>query len=462
MPAKSIFKHILLSLALFVVASFFAPGVLAANPTITLSPASSTVYQGQTFSVNVELAADSNNHSGTTFTVAFDKTLLRLDSISQGLYFNEISNTVDNVAGTGTATYNFFGGSQSTSGTVATLQFTALTTGTGSITFTGTNEVLDSSNTAFVSSVFTGSTYTVNAPLTDSILTLSSDYTDWSQGDTQTVTIALDTQGNEVAGVDIDLTFDPAVLQITNTNWAGLFPNQQGTTFNNSTGTFSVSGVVNEGTPYNGQGTIITITFQALAIGSTNIDFDWTAGVTTDTNIVDYNNPNIDMLTSDPAALAITVSSGGTLDFTFGLLDFLGDITTKTGTLKVSGPDVTSNWSSPTQSGSVPNLLGTITGHPLGTFAYGVAYDVIITVPGYLKTKQNATLSMGTNSVMAFGNLTPGDTNNDGVNNTFDLSSVFGQWNSSFSTTADFNGDGTVNTFDVAILYQYYNDVDTI
>jgi len=463
MPAKLIFKHVLVALTLFFLATFFAPAVLAADPTVTLSPASSTVYQGQTFSVNVELAADSNNHSETTFTVAFPAAVLRLDSISQGsLYFNQVANTIDNVAGTGTATYNFFGGSQSTSGTVATLQFTALATGTGSLAFTGTNQVLDSGSIAFTSPTFTGSTYTVSAPLTESILTLSSDYTDWSQGDSQTVTIALDTQGNEVAGVDIDLTFNPAVLQITNTNWAGLFPNQQGLTFNNSAGTLSVSGVVNQGSPYNGQGTILTITFQALAIGTSNIDFAWTSGLTTDTNIVDYNNANIDMLSSDPAALAITVSSGGTLDFTFGLLDFLGDMTTKTGTLKVSGPNVTTNWSSPTQSGAIPNLLGTITGHPLGTFAYGSAYDVIITVPGYLKTKQNATLSSGTNPTMAFGDLKPGDSNGDGVNNSFDLSSVFGQWNSSFSTNADFNGDGTVNTFDVAILYQYFNLVDTI
>jgi len=466
MPAKLIFKRILLALVLFVVAAFFQPSVAkAADPTVTLSPASSTVYQGQTFTVNVELAADSNNHSETTFTVAFPATVLKLDSISQGsLYFNQVANSIDidNVAGTGTVTYNFFGGSQSTSGTVATLQFTALTTGTGSIAFTGTNQVLDSGSTAFASSVFTGSTFTVNAPLTESILTLSSDYTDWSQGDSQTVSIALDTQGNEVAGVDIDLTFDPVVLQVNNTNWSGLFPNQQGLTFNNSAGTLSVSGVVSEGSPYNGQGTILTITFQALAIGSTNIDFDWTSGLTTDTNIVDYNNANIDMLSSDPAALAITVSSGGTLDFTFGLLDFLGDLTTKTGTLKVSGPDVTTNWSSPTQSGAIPNLLGTITGHPLGTFAYGSFYDVIITVPGYLKTKQNAKINSGANSTMAFGDLKPGDSNGDGVNNSFDLSSVFGQWDSSFSTNADFNGDGTVNTFDVAILYQYYNLTDTI
>ena len=440
---------------------------LAADPTVTLSPASSTVYQGQTFTVNVELAADSNNHSETTFTVAFDKAVLRLDSISQGsLYFNQVANTIDNVTtGTGTATYNFFGGSQSTSGTVATLQFTALATGTGSLTFTGTNQVLNSGSTAFASSVFTGSAFTVNAPLSASVLTLSSSYADWSQGDSQTVTIALDTQGNQVAGVDIDLTFNPAVLQITNTNWAGLFPNQQGLTFNNSTRTLSVSGVVNEGSPYNGQGTVLTITFQALAIGSTNIDFAWTSGLTTDTNIVDYNNANIDMLSSDPAALVITVSSGGTLDFTFGLLDFLGDLTTKTGTLKVSGPNVTTNWSSPAQSGTIPNLLGTITSHALGTFTYGVAYDVIIAVPGYLKTKQNDTITSGSNPVsgtMDFGDLTPGDSNGDGVNNSFDLSSVFGQWDSSFSTNADFNGDGTVNTFDVAILYQYFNLVDTI
>ncbi len=391
MPAKNIFRQIFIAFVLFAIAAVASPKVFAADPAVTLSPTSSTTFVGQTFDVTVDLAADSNTHSETTFTVAFDPAVLQLQSITQGsLYFNLNSSTIDNTGGTGTATLNFFGGSSSDSGTVATLSFTSIASGSGALSFSGTNTVLDGSSVAFTAPTFTGSTYTINAALTEATVSLSSDFSTWSQGDTQTVAVALDTQGNEVAGVDIQLTFDPAVLQVSNLNFTGLLPNQGGSTFDNSAGTLSISGIVNEGSPFNGQGTVATIDFTALAAGTSAIDFVWTSGSTTDTNVPSYAVVNTDLLTSDPAALSITVGSGGTLDFEFGLLDFIGDITTKTGTLTVVGPDAVSNWLS-------PSALGVVTAHPLGTFTYGIAYDVVITVPGYLKTKQNDTLIIGTN-----------------------------------------------------------------
>ncbi|MBP7774476.1 hypothetical protein KA078_01660 [Candidatus Woesebacteria bacterium] len=459
MPAKILFRSILFTTLLFVISIFSVPTIFAADPTLTLTPSTTTVYAGQTFAVDLVLDARSNNHSSSSFSVTFDPAALQLQSISRGpLYYNTVSDSIDNTTGTGTATYNFFGGSLGSSGTVATFYFKALSAATGSLSFSGSSTITDAFGSPFAAPTFTNSSYVVQAPLSDSILTLSSAYSNWSLGDTQVVGVAVNTQGNAIAGVDLVLTFDPSVLQIANTEWTGLLSNQQGLTYDNTAGTLRVSGVVNQGSPYNGQGVFLNIRFRAAGLGSSAIDFNWTNGITTDTNIVSYTQTNTDLLLSDPSALSVSVSGGSTLSFSFGLLDFVGNITSKVGTLTIKGPNVISSWSN-------PSSLGVITNHPLGTFAYDLPYDVVITVPGYLKKKQNDTLKTGSNpatGVMAFGNLTPGDTNGDGVNNSFDLSGVFGQWNSSGSSTADFNGDGAVNTFDVAILYTYFNNTDTI
>lgn len=459
MPAKILFRSLLFTTLFSVISIFSVPTIFAADPTLTLTPSTTTVYAGQTFAVDVVLDARSNNHSSSSFSVTFDPAALQLQSISRGpLYYNTVSESIDNTTGSGTASFNFFGGSLGSSGTVATLYFKALSAATGSLSFSASSTILDAFSTPFTAPTFTNSNYVIQVPLNNSTLSLTSPYSNWSLGDTQVVQVAVDTQGNAIAGVDLALTFDPAVLQIAGTEWTGLLPNQQGLSYDNATGTLRVSGVVNQGSPYNGKGVFLNIRFRAAGLGSSTIDFNWADGSTTDTNIVSYTQTNTDLLSSDPSALSVSVSGGSTLSFSFGLLDFVGNITSKTGTLTIVGPNVVSNWSN-------PSSLGVITNHPLGTFAYDLPYDVIISVPGYLRKKQNDTLKTGSNptsGVMAFGNLTPGDTNGDGVNNSFDLSSLFGQWNSSVSSTADFNGDGTVNTFDVAILYTYFNNTDTI
>jgi len=135
------------------------------------------------------------------------------------------------------------------------------------------------------------------------------------------------------------------------------------------------------------------------------------------------------------------------------LLDFLGNITSKAGSITVVAPNVTNSFSSPSSLGEVINLA-------LGTFSYGVSHDLVLRVPGYLAKKQTQIISAGANpssGLTDYGDLTPGDVNQDDVINTVDLSQVFNFWNATGATTADLNGDSKVNTFDVGILYAYFN-----
>lgn len=428
--------------------------VRAADPALSISPSSTAVYEGQTFDVTVELTSDNNPHSQSDVELQFDPAVLQVDGVTQGSLYSNFSNeSIDNTGGTVSFQADFFGGSDTGSGTVATVTFSTVAAGSDTLAFTTNTQILDDTSVAYGSSVFTSGAVTVNTALADAVITMSSDFTDWAVGDQQEIIVSVDSQGNNLAGVDLVLTYDPAVFTFNSASWKDLFPNQQGFSNDTTNGIVTISGVSDQSNPFNGSGEMVGFFFEGAAIGSGSFDFDWTLGSTTDTNIVDMDNQNTDLLTTDPAAIAINVVNSATLSFEFSLLDFLGDITTKSGTILVSGPDITTAFSS-------PSALGVITDLALGTFTYGSAYDLVLRVPGYLATKQNQLISAGVNPStgnLDFGALTPGDVNQDDVNNTFDLFEIFNNWNTTGSVTTDLNGDQKVNSFDVGLLYAYFN-----
>lgn len=438
---------------------FTATSAQAADPSLSVSPSTTTTYVGQSFSVDVVLNSGDTQHSQTTYELQFDPAKLQVVSNVEGpVYSGYSSNTIDNVLGTVALTGNYFGSSNSSSGTMATITFTSLTAGTHAITFSANTQILDQFSTAFTGLSSTPASVTVNTALTSSTLSLAADYTTWALGDEQKIKIMLDTQGNSITGTDIIMTYDPLQYEYVGQEWKNLLPNQPGLGVDTTNGIITVSGVTDQTSPFNGSGELMTITFKSLAVGSADFAFNWTLGSTTDTNIVDANNPNADLLTTLPAPLTITAVSNATLSFKFGLLDFLGDITSKTGSIGITAQNILLAF-------SAPSSLGEIVNFPLKTLAYGLPYDVVLRVPGYLATKQNLTITAGINPASGstdFGSLTPGDVNQDDVNNTFDLFEIFNNWNSTSFPTADLNGDGKVNTFDAALLYTYFNDTAAI
>src|SRR3989344_4641111 len=121
----------------------------------------------------------------------------------------------------------------------------------------------------------TSGTYTINQPFT--------------------VTINLNTTGQTADGVDVfSLRFNPLVAQVQDavTSVAGvqisagtLLGQTLTNTVNNSTGTIQFSQVTTGGTTYNGSGVLATINFIGIANGSSNLNFDFTLGSTSDTNV---------------------------------------------------------------------------------------------------------------------------------------------------------------------------------
>jgi hypothetical protein len=114
-------------------------------------------------------------------------------------------------------------------------------------------------------------------------------------GDTFTVSIKLDTQGQSIDGVDIRyLSFNPGLLQVEDTNAAtagtqitaeSLMALTVLNNVDNQTGKISFSQVATGGTKYKGSGILATIKFKAIAAGTAALTFDHAPGKTTDTNV---------------------------------------------------------------------------------------------------------------------------------------------------------------------------------
>ena len=126
--------------------------------------------------------------------------------------------------------------------------------------------------------------------------------------DTFSVDIVLDTGGDPVGGATAILTYDTAKLQAQG---ASLTP---GPIFGSSVSPFAntVNATTNPGqirydsgtlvTPYTGRGTLATITFRAIAVGTAQVNFTFNPSSTTGTSIV--------AAASGPTNLLTTVNNG--------------------------------------------------------------------------------------------------------------------------------------------------------
>jgi chitodextrinase len=115
-------------------------------------------------------------------------------------------------------------------------------------------------------------------------------------GNTFTVSINLDTAGAGVYGVDIySLHFNAALLQVqdSDSGTAGvqispgaLMANTQYNNVDNTNGVIQFSQTpAATSANYSGSGVLATVTFQAVAMGTASVTFDFTLNSTTDTNV---------------------------------------------------------------------------------------------------------------------------------------------------------------------------------
>jgi len=116
-------------------------------------------------------------------------------------------------------------------------------------------------------------------------LSLSPSFKSVDPGETFTVDILLDTEGEAIDGADITyLKYDQAILQVEKVTPGSLMAMTLSNTASN--GQIQFSQVINGGgVRYNGKGTLATITFKALSGGKAEVKFDFIKGDTRDTNV---------------------------------------------------------------------------------------------------------------------------------------------------------------------------------
>lgn len=153
-------------------------------------------------------------------------------------------------------------------------------------------------------------------------LTLSPATANLSIGDTLTVNVTLDTQGQSIDGVDIKyLRYNPYYLQLVDADSATagtqiaagtLMPNTLENNADTQNGKISFSQITNGGSHYTGSGVLATLTFKALVVGTAAVTIDATPGNTTDSNVASNGTDVLTSVTNGSYVIAYpTVTPGG-------------------------------------------------------------------------------------------------------------------------------------------------------
>lgn len=126
-------------------------------------------------------------------------------------------------------------------------------------------------------------------------LTLSPSSNSVSVANTFTVNIVLNTGGQNAYGVDINrIRFNPAILQVVDADavtagvqiaTGALMPIPIKNSVDNTGGFIEFSQLATPGSTFSGSGTLATITFRAVSVGTANVTFDFTLGSGIDTNV---------------------------------------------------------------------------------------------------------------------------------------------------------------------------------
>ncbi len=148
-------------------------------------------------------------------------------------------------------------------------------------------------------------------------LSITSAASNYQIGDIFNVIISLDTNGSTTDGVDIHyLHYNPTILEVqdsdTGTSGVQILPgtllaNTLTNSVDSTNGLIDFSQISSGGADFNGSGTLATISFKALAAGTTTLSFDFALASTTDCNVASQGSDilnsvnNLTIVVSTPA-----------------------------------------------------------------------------------------------------------------------------------------------------------------
>lgn len=151
---------------------------------------------------------------------------------------------------------------------------------------------------------FSADAYAATLDFSPSVVTLS-------RGEQKTITISLkgDTSGG-IIGTDMILLYDPSKVKIIQATNLGVFSRQMALNINNDSGrtAYSIANLYTQPNPTiapRGDTEIARITIEGVEAGSSQIQFDFTPGDTTDTNVAALGGN--DVLTSTRGLIVSSV-----------------------------------------------------------------------------------------------------------------------------------------------------------
>ncbi len=281
---KRISQFICIALFGYLFLGFISPNKAYAAVDVTLSPDSGTISGSTTIDVNIDTNGDTLNGIDVELSYSGDMAYI---SGSGGDIGECSSPSITEISGTiNIVCFIDPGTTYSGSGTLAQLIFNPTSTGTASISVDNIDAGLDGGGTADVGATGSGSYSTALS----ASLSLSPSTGSYAVGDNFDVQIMLDTAGEDVSAVDAIINYDSSVLQVTDITPGTIFstyPEQSA-----SSNTIEVSGLDGSTTsPFNGSnGVLATIGFRVLDEGDTDLTFDFTAGSTLDSNVVEASS----------------------------------------------------------------------------------------------------------------------------------------------------------------------------
>ncbi|NCN59342.1 hypothetical protein GW940_05490 [Candidatus Microgenomates bacterium] len=132
--------------------------------------------------------------------------------------------------------------------------------------------------------------------------------------------ITLDTEEAATAGVDVLLKYNPAILKITNVQNGEIFSQYISQKIDNDKGSLSLSGIValDDAKGYTGNGTFATVVFEGIAVGAASVDFDFSPGVRSDSNVAAMSSVDDSLSSASGANYSIIAaqSKGGLTEAT--------------------------------------------------------------------------------------------------------------------------------------------------
>lgn len=301
-------------------------GAAPGDTVLSFVPQTQTVGINESGFMDVFVNTNGDEAGSVQLIIDYDDTLMQIDSVVAGEFFTSQQSTIGaplimvNTANNGRINFlvSFPIGSNFASSQVAPvarINYTMIGEGTANLTpvMSGLSrsKVNDLAGVDLLGTFNSGS-------VTASASNGPSLYFDnlnpvnpQTAGNQFTATLRLDTQGQDVSGVDAKVTFDPSVIQVqsiqeTTGNGFNSYP---ASTFDNTAGTMNISANIGTSTtpnPVNGNGiSLANITFVgSTAAANALIDFDFTLGSANDSNIVLFNQQS----GSEPSDILAMVS----------------------------------------------------------------------------------------------------------------------------------------------------------